>query len=192
MKRTRWRRWRDYVTGWSIKYDIYTSFRAQTEHRAWKDSRAWKNSQLRFRVMETWRFWARNTFERENSRRLISTVFALLLCWEYFFFFLYTDTLKIRQLKAIVREHPSSFLTAVSIKKVRKMRKKKVIEYYILILIDLISCNNKMESKGIEYFFFYRCTLLFIVTPFDIIIKINVLKVNCFYRVIQLDYALRL
>lgn len=109
-----------------------------------------------------------------------------------FFFFLYTDTLKIRQLKAIVREHPSSFLTAVSIKKVRKMRKEKVIEYYILILIDSISCNNKMESKGIEYFFFYRCTLLFIVTPFDIIIKINVLKVNCFYRVIQLDYALRL
>lgn len=109
-----------------------------------------------------------------------------------FFFFLYTDTLKIRQLKAIVREHPSSFLTAVSIKKVRKMRKEKVIEYYILILIDSISCNNKMESKGIEYFFFYRCTLLFIVTPFDIIIKINVLKVNCFHRVIQLDYALRL
>lgn len=71
-----------------------------------------------------------------------------------FFFFLYTDTLKIRQLKAIVREHPSSFLTAVSIKKVRKMRKEKVIEYYILILIDSISCNNKMESKGIEYFFF--------------------------------------
>lgn len=107
-----------------------------------------------------------------------------------FFFFLYTDTLKIRQLKAIVREHPSSFLAAVSIKKVRKMRKEKVIEYYILILIDSISCNNKMESKRI--FFFYRCTLLFIVTPFDIIIKINVLKVNCFYRVIQLDYALRL
>lgn len=72
------------------------------------------------------------------------------------------------------------------------MRKEKVIEYYILILIDSISCNNKMESKGIEYFFFYRCTLLFIVTPFDIIIKINVLKVNCFHRVIQLDYALRL
>lgn len=189
MKRTRWRRWRDYVTGWSIKYDIYTSFRAQTEHRAWKDSRAWKNSQLRFRVMETWRFWARNTFERENSRRLISTVFALLLCWEYFFFFIYRH---IEDQTAIVREHPSSFLTAVSIKKVRKMRKEKVIEYYILILIDSISCNNKMKSKGIEYFFFYRCTLLFIVTPFDIIIKINVLKVNCFYRVIQLDYALRL
>lgn len=70
------------------------------------------------------------------------------------------------------------------------MRKEKVIEYYILILIDSISCNNKMESKRI--FFFYRCTLLFIVTPFDIIIKINVLKVNCFHRVIQLDYALRL
>lgn len=152
MKRTRWRRWRDYVTGWSIKYDIYTSFRAQTEHRAWKDSRAWKNSQLRFRVMETWRFWARNTFERENSRRLIIRTFTLL---RIFFFFFYTDTLKIRQLKAIVWEHPSSFLTAVSIKKVRKMRKEKVIEYYILILIDSISCNNKMESKGI--FFFYRC-----------------------------------
>lgn len=106
-----------------------------------------------------------------------------------FFFFIYRH---IEDQTAIVREHPSSFLTAVSIKKVRKMRKEKVIEYYILILIDSISCNNKMESKGIEYFFFYRCTLLFIVTPFDIIIKINVLKVNCFYRVIQLDYALRL
>lgn len=141
--------------------------------------------------------WKRDVSEREtHSREKIlvgwSQRYSHFYSAENIFFFFYTDTLKIRQLKAIVREHPSSFLTAVSIKKVRKMRKEKVIEYYILILIDSISCNNKMESKGIEYFFFYRCTLLFIVTPFDIIIKINVLKVNCFYRVIQLDYAFRL
>lgn len=123
MKRTRWRRWRDYVTGWSIKYDIYTSFRAQTEHRAWKDSRAWKNSQLRFRIIETWRFWARSTFERENSRQLISTVFAHFYSTENIFFFFYRD-IEIA-LKAIAREYPSSFLTAVSVKKVRKISLKR-------------------------------------------------------------------
>lgn len=139
--------------------------------------------------------WKRDVSEHEtHSREKILVGWSQRYSHFYsaeniFFFFIYRH---IEDQTAIVREHPNSFLTAVSIKKVRKMRKEKVIEYYILILIDSISCNNKMESKGIEYFFFYRCTLLFIVTPFDIIIKINVLKVNCFYRVIQLDYALRL
>lgn len=101
--------------------------------------------------------WKRDVSEREtHSREKILVGWSQRYSHFYsaeniFFFFIYRH---IEDQTAIVREHPSSFLTAVSIKKVRKMRKEKVIEYYILILIDSISCNNKMESKGIEYFFF--------------------------------------
>ena len=66
---------------------------------------------------------------------------------------------------------------------------EKVIKIYLDILIDLIS--NVIIERSI-LFFLSLYVLLFIITPFDIIIKINASKVNCFYRVIQLDYALQL
>lgn len=93
---------------------------------------------------------AKHIRERKFSSVDLNGIRTFTLLRIFFFFFIYRH---IEDQTAIVREHPSSFLTAVSIKKVRKMRKEKVIEYYILILIDSISCNNKMESKGIEYFF---------------------------------------
>lgn len=166
MKRTRWRRWRDYVTGWSIKYDIYTSFRAQTEHRALK-----RQSRVKKFTTAFFELWKRDVFlsakyvPRKREKILIGSsqryTFTLLRVFFFSFFFFLLPRSETVESDYDTRENPNSFWNGQfpleeSEKNEFRGESDKNISWYIN-RFD-IECNNRKEYS----FFFYRCMCFYL------------------------------
>lgn len=108
-----------------LKYKIWHIYQFQGTNRA---SRVKRQSRVK-KFTTAFSSYRNVTFlsakyirKRKFSPVDLNGIRSLLLYWEYFFFF-YRD-IEIA-LKAIAREYPSSFLTAVSVKKVRKISLKR-------------------------------------------------------------------